>query len=225
MPTEPRSGSVHHSVPVHVVSILKIDANSVYRVRLLAYTSRGTFYHWTPVPGRKGKERSRLCSNDPATCPNHKLERYWHSYQCVEVLGPGGTLWYPMVLEVSEHLELDFRGRACRGQVWDVARPEKKVGKRSAVNGVLIEQRDPALLPAAFDVQPVLRTVYHCDDVPLTQANPLPPRVILAPTPEPAPPPAAAETPPLRESLTEAEREHPPANGKAVHRKSTVRLY
>jgi hypothetical protein len=174
------------------VGLLKIETNQTYRVRFLAYSPKGLFTHWrTKPPG------SIYCEGD--SCSLHKQERFWKSYQCVELLGANGRLWYPTVLEVTEHLELDFRGLTARGQVWDITRPARRKGKRASLTGVFVETRNVATLRPPFDVVPILRTVFHRDMVEQTVLNPLPSRTLLEPSEEEPGPvegaPDAQETP------------------------------
>lgn len=166
---------------LQAVSLLKLWGTTVYNVRLLSYSPLGLFTHW--IPG-KPKGHSELCTCDTGHCEFAKFDRLWKSYQPVEVLNPTGTLWQAHVLEVSEHLELDMRTIAVRGQVWHIGRRAGRAGKQAPIDGFLYQVRDASKLREPFDVTLVMRTVYHTDVFVQTVPNPLPPRLMLEPVEE-----------------------------------------
>jgi hypothetical protein len=164
--------------PVNV-RILRIDKGRSFVVRFLAYNPYGLYVHWR---GSEKSGRSVYCCGVDLGCPCHKQERFWRGYAPVEVQSPSGTLWYPTVLEISEAMELDFRGTAERGTVWQVERLSRRAGRRSGLKATLLGRRDPSKLRSPFDVLPILRTCYHAEEISLVHLNPAPPRVLLEPT-------------------------------------------
>jgi len=94
--------------------------------------------------------------------------------------------WQPAVLEVTEALEERLRGRELRGETWSMHRTEIK-GKSSPVVGTFCEKGDTHELREAFELEPILRRLFHVASLKLGTRNPLPPRLMLAPTQGKAP--------------------------------------
>lgn len=124
----------------------------------------------------------------PGECPSseHRLPTMWKGYAAVERWDPALRLWVPEVLEITECLEEDLRGQQLRGQVWLLARRQEK-GEPPACFGTFCEQVNPDSLRAAFLVVPVLKRLWHRDEVKLNKANPLPERIKLDPVAGDAP--------------------------------------
>jgi len=59
--------------------------------------------------------------------------------------------WVPVVLEVTERLEQDLRGRVARGQLWKISRGPKDGNKRIPLRGVMGQQQRPEMTPVAID--------------------------------------------------------------------------
>jgi hypothetical protein len=163
-----------HADPEIVLRILRIAKETQWIVRMLPRQYGGLFVHY--------KGRSIYCPG-PDECQNHKLDRCWKGYCACESWDRVDSLWIPWVLEITESLELDFRGKFDAGQVWLLSREADRVRKKpSPVVGRLLEERDPATFPAPFDIRPVLMHFYHTNSVQLNQKNPLPERTILLPS-------------------------------------------
>lgn len=124
--------------------------------------------------------RSRLCGGDECDAALHKSDRVWKGYAAVELYIQERKKWSPVVLEITENLELDFRGMYTRGQVWELWADPKVKNKNSPVYGKFMEQREESTFPAAFDYVPCLRAMYHVDRIDLSILNPCPPRVIVS---------------------------------------------
>lgn len=163
--------------------ILRIERGTSTVVRTLGESYRGCFVHWNG-------ERNEYCPGE-SDCPPrlHKPDNtIWKGYVAVEQWRQDLNRWLPTLLEITEGLELDFRGRFDRGQVWELSRaPQQKKKKATAVRGVLLETRDESTFPPAFDFRPHLVSVYHVNPVLLLHDNPMPPRMLLEPS-EGAPP-------------------------------------
>lgn len=168
------------SLPVVAIKVLRIEPGHTAYVRTLSTEYGGIMTHWF-------KGRSHFCCGANCDATMHKTKRYWKGYTPVELYSEADGLWYPWVLEITEHLELDFRGRFDRGQVWELFRYEAKtIGE--PVRGVLHETVDLDKLRPAFDIVPILKTMYHwLEPMPITVKNPLPGRTIAEPTQGDAP--------------------------------------
>jgi hypothetical protein len=106
----------------------------------------------------------------------------WKGYFPAEVYERESASWIPWVFELTEASEVDVRGRFARGQCWFFVR-EKRPGRGgSPVVARFGKQLDTELLRPAFDIWPVLRTVYGVQTFDLLIANPTPDRVFLAPS-------------------------------------------
>lgn len=169
---EPPEGG---SGPWCAVEVLRIETGQTYGVRLLSPAYVGLMGHWYP----KGKGHTVYCRGDDCPRHFHSLPRIWKGYGAVEVWQRDGNLWLPMLLELTENVELDFRGRWRRGQVWQVSKPASKKGKRGGVQAVWIRDDDAAKIPPAFEIVPVLQHLYREDAFDLTARNPLRPRVMV----------------------------------------------
>lgn len=152
--------------------ILSIEVGTDYHVRLLSEAYGGLFTHYA--------RKSFLCTGEK-DCPSHihKYEKIWKGYAAVDIWLKERKVWLPFVLEISEHLELDFRGLWKRGQVWEIWRDHPVAKKPSPVQAKLQEEREPDRVPKAFDFVSVLKTRYHTSYIDLTAKNPLPPRVFV----------------------------------------------
>ena len=96
--------------------------------------------------------------------------------------------WVPVVLEVTERLEQDLRGRVARGQLWKISRGPKDGNKRIPLRGVMGQQQRPEMTPVAIDVYPKLRNdIFRNQEVTLDQENPLPDLVVVVPLELPPP--------------------------------------
>ena len=98
----------------------------------------------------------------------------WKGYICSELYFEGANHWLPIVLELTENLELDFRDRAKRGQVWRVWRLPIGKKHKSACQASLVEEQEPADWPQPFDFRSVLRHLYHVERLPESVTNPTP---------------------------------------------------
>jgi hypothetical protein len=183
----------------HAVEVLRIKGMDPYLVRFLSPTYGGCFVHWE-------RDRSRYCRGADCPAARHRLDRQWKGYAAIEVYLEASELWCPAVLEISEHLELDLRGVCLRGQMWSVFREKGTKKKPGKVHGRILDVAVDPDLPDPFDVVPVLRNLFHEDDVVLNVANPLVGRPIVQAR-NAAKPPTVAKTPELLEPMSAEERE------------------
>lgn len=166
--------------PQYALHVFRLDFDQTVVVRLLEDHFRGCMTHWH-------RDRGHYCKGPDCPPQIHKLADQWKGYLAAEAYDQRSNLWYPIVLEATENLELDFRRRSKRGQVWKIWRDPKVKGKPAKLHGELLETLDPKLMPACFDVLPVVRSMYHVYDLVLNVKNPLPDRTFVEPSAGPAP--------------------------------------
>jgi hypothetical protein len=92
------------------------------------------------------------------------------------------AVWFTAVFEISEHCELDFRGRWKRGQLWNVKREPQTGRHKSPVCARLESEVHFGGLPLPFDFVPLLRTLYHVASINGWCKNPMPARIMVEPT-------------------------------------------
>lgn len=162
--------------------------------RLVSPWADGLFTHWI-------RGRSEYCPGQNL-CPgaHHSKERVWKGYSFGHLWLPALKKWKPAILEVTEALELDFRGRYAPGQVWELTRKKDDGDKHWPVEGALREEPNGRELRCE-DYVAILRTMYHAPGLVLDQVNPMPPRVYVdLIEPEPL---ASAAAPDLAKELQE----------------------
>ena len=159
--------------PPYVLRVFRVEAGQAHIVRTCSPHYSGLFTHWT-------RGRSVYCIGADCPSPMHRAGKIWKGYVYSELWLIKEKLWAPIVLEISEHLELDFRHLYARGQLWEIFRGANVRGKQTPVQGKLLEEHDPEKFPPGRDCLPVLRYLYHCDSLVLGEKNPLPDRVIVS---------------------------------------------
>lgn len=171
-PLTPNGGS-------YVLRVLRIDPGQVMVVRSLDDELSGLASHYV-------RGRSLWC--EPGNCPAslHKEPRYWKGYSPVEVWYEKPGVWAPFVLEVTEALELDFRGKWRRGQLWELERLPVTKQSKPPVTGTMIEERDPESFPPAFEIGPTVKRLYHAE-VTFGIKSWIPDRTIVSPTKDAGP--------------------------------------
>jgi len=201
MPDDTTLSGASDRLPVLPIRIFRLEPGASAFVRLLSPRYGGLFTHW------KGG-RSIYCAGEDCPAALHSTEKFWKGYGAVEAWCPIKNLWYPAVFELTEHLELDFRGQWERGQVWEVQRVKHKQAKREPIRADLQELLDANTLPADFDFLVVLKRMYHRERIDLGSKNPLPPKICLPPSvglppqklcPKPPAAPLIGKTPSLLE--------------------------
>ena len=161
--------------PAVRLEVLRVRSGHSAIVRFLSERYVGFKTHWK-------KPRSQCCYGDACPPDRHKCDVTWKGYCAGEEWKPALELWVPYVLEISENLELDFRGVFGRGQTWEIWKERTVKGESEPVQGKLLESLDPATLPKEFDFLPVVCALYHVNILPAFCANPQAPRVFLEPS-------------------------------------------
>jgi hypothetical protein len=175
-----------------VVDVFRIAAGSSTYVRTLSpavgLSVDGLLTHHV-------RERSEYCAGNQCDPALHRVKSQWKGYFAAEVWQDDARFWRPVAFEVTEALELDFRRRYQRGQLWQVERGKKlKKNAQPAVRAKFIETLEPSDLRPAFNFLPVLCVLYHAN-VTLGVKSPVPDRVVLDVSDSAPPSPiAAAET-------------------------------
>jgi hypothetical protein len=161
-----------------VLRVERVHDGQTMIVRTLSDTYGGLLTHGSFV---KGKWQSTYC--DPGSCCVGRVrdKRFWYGYAACQWWKEDCRKWFPIVLEITEALELDLRDVYKRGQIWELFRPAKQKNKQLPTTGRLVRQDEPETLPAGFDVRAALYSVYHVFNIPLDVPNPHPKRVLLEP--------------------------------------------
>lgn len=165
-------------LPVRVIEIA--EGGAVF-FRGLSACYRGLLTHFIKGQG------TQYCRKELCPAPWHKERLIWKGYLSGETHNFSAERWEPGVLELTESLELDFRGIYCRGQVWEIKRGIKVGRTNPPLVGRLHEQLNEKNLPPAFDYMPVLHHLYRVAPLDLTAKNPLPPRMLIAYSKDAAP--------------------------------------
>lgn len=159
-------------LPSYPLRVFRVAPGARHFVRTLSARYYGLFTHFL-------RGRSLYCEGDECLPAIHRTTRYWKGYFAGEVYSKKDQLWLPVVLEITEHLELDLRHRFARGQVWDMSRLPESKKKREPVQGTLLETLDERAVPPAFSIVECLQHLYHRTDLDLNARNPLPDRVVV----------------------------------------------
>lgn len=162
------------------VKVERVELNDSKIVRCLSDTIGGCFTHYF-------RGRSQFCHGKDCNPLMHKTDATWKGYIAAEWYIEQLAAWRPIVMEITEHAELDMRGLYRRGQIWNFYRPSDASKKNPPTFAALLEERSPESMPPAFDILPVLQTLYHTMNIDLGVLNPLPPRVLLYDSADPPP--------------------------------------
>ena len=168
-------------LPIYPVRVHRIEHGTRQFIRMLSASYGGLFVHWEKPTG-KAQGRSHYCPGVEAGCQRHKLELTWKGYTAAEVWDEIKQLWFPVTLELTEMLEVDLRDVYKRGQLWELTRGLKSKKGYAPIKATLLEEVPLNKLPAEFDYLPVLLHLYHRSELNIRQANPLPGRVVVAPS-------------------------------------------
>lgn len=152
--------------------VFRVAPGTSILVRTLASSYKGFLTHYY-------RGRSRVCLANECDVNYHKIPTDWKGYTPVEIWEGTKAKWFPVVLEITEHLELDFRHLFQRGQIWEVYREIVGAKKGTPVCGKLMEELDPKRLPPAFDVIRTVRSMYKCHVATLHLDSPLPDRILM----------------------------------------------
>jgi hypothetical protein len=166
----------------YALRLTRIKEGQSLTFRMLSAVYGGILTHWW-------RGRSQYCPGRE-DCPVaiHRLQPQWRGYCAAELWHLQSGMWYPCALEISEHAELDLRGRFQRGQIWTFSRAADQDGKPQPIVAKYIAPVSDSRLPDAFDFKDVVRNVYHCPGMKFDAPNPLPPRILAAPSAGQPPP-------------------------------------
>lgn len=174
--------------PQHV-ALMAVPKEGRATVRLLG-PCVGILTHWS-------KKRPIACPGANA-CPSlvHRLSTVWKGYCAAEVWrDTPERVWYPTVLEITERLWEVMSPHQLRGTVWELFRTVGDHG-RIEVSGRLLDLVDPRTLRDDVRIEPVVSRVYRTMEIGWGATPVLPPRQLLAPVADAAPPTASAALPP-----------------------------
>lgn len=183
----------------HVVRVMGVPRAGGVCV-VFAGPVTGILTHWH-------QGRSTGCPG-AAKCPPsvHRGRTIWKGYAPVRAWSASAEKWLPAVLEITECLEEQLRGRRLVGEMWHLVRATG--AKKSAqVSGVYYATRDEPGLVQGFDILPVVQRLYHSTDLEIGVPNPLPKKVSVVEVACEGPRIADEEIPHLAGVPTEAQRE------------------
>jgi hypothetical protein len=165
----------------YALRVVRLKPGDVLCFRMLSEAYSGLMTHW--IAGR-----GQYCPG-PERCPRgtHNRDTIWKGYCAAELWCPVRKLWFPCVPEFTEYCELDLRDRYQRGQVWELRRDKKTDDKQPPIIATLTEFYDPTKLQRAFDVLPIVATMYHVSQIQLGVDNPMPGKVLVNPVEGPPP--------------------------------------
>jgi hypothetical protein len=181
-------GPESERLPTHRLRVFRVCPGVQVIARTLSPSYKGCFTHWS-------RKKSILCLGSECNPADHKTQKLWKGYALVELYDQVAAHWLPTVLEISEHLELDLRGKYKRGQVWEFSREKEQGKKVTPVMGRLLEQRDPDTFPREFSFVSVLQHLYHAETIDLSCHNPLPDRILVTHSEGAPPPQPSGESP------------------------------
>ena len=123
----PNSGQ-NPDPPSFALRVFRVSAGETAILRMVSAGYSGLFTHWV-------RGRSIYCPGDSCSTATHRAGRIWKGYLFAEQWINPSKLWAPVVLEISEHLELDFRHIYARGQIWELSRKEMFGGNKFPSSG------------------------------------------------------------------------------------------
>jgi hypothetical protein len=168
-PSVPNSASQGEEFALRV---LRVEAAETLTVVFRTASVTGCFTHFV-------KGRSRYCDPDVCKWGCPRLERTWKGYDLVDCFEPRSSMWVPWVLEITEHLELDLRGRYARGHSWQLARAAEAKDHRSPVVGKFLGVVPADRVQPTVNFDAVLRTLFHVERISLDVRNPMPDRILV----------------------------------------------
>lgn len=172
-PSQPPSAG---QVQLHTVRIESAVEGIVKVVRALSRSYGGLFTH-------RVKGRPVYCQGRECNPQHHRGDRFWRGYFAAELFDAEKRLWLPCVWELTQNSECDIRERYKRGLVWEMVRKDIGTSKNPPATCTLYGSYPESVLPAEFDYRVVLQRCYNLAGLDLSQKNPMPPRLVLLPSP------------------------------------------
>lgn len=176
MSTQTASGEQSVRTEGYSLRVLRVEPGQALTVRFLSDSYGGLLTHWV-------RGRSVYCpGKEECNSVNHRMPTYWKGYISTELWSQTDKLWFPNVLELTEHSELDIRKLAKRGQVWMFSRAPQKGNQRTPVAARFLELRDASKWPSAHDYRPILHSLYHAEGIKANISNPMPAKITVQPS-------------------------------------------
>src|SRR5258706_5040571 len=166
----------------YALRIVGVKEGEAKFVRMIASSYGGCMTHWNGA-------RSIWCPGEKCRASQHGKAVQWKGYTAAEMYDQALGLWAPIAFEMTENLEVDFRGLFARGQVWLVTREKPTDAKKPKCRGELHETVPESELVEPFEVLNCVRATYHAYDLLLNVRNPMPARTLVSAVP--GAPPAA----------------------------------
>lgn len=182
-----RGTSLPHNprLPLYPLRLLRLEPGETFEVWITHHIDGGR------IKGlfiRHIERQSNIISPEDAKERVRGRPGVWKGYVSGLVWRAPEKKWVPVVIEVTERSEQDFRGKVARGQVWTLSKAPYVKGKNQPLRARYLETRPEADTPPALDVIPKLRNdIFRQEHIPLTSDNPLPDLVVVAPVESAAP--------------------------------------
>lgn len=178
---------------MRTVRIERVKANT-HRLVIFLAGYDGMLQHF-----KSRKEGSFACPGVETCNPAvHRYRTLWKGYAPALVWVPADGVYIFGVVEITESLEHTLRGRALRGELWSLTRPQPTADPApvlgSFVEAVSVE------LPPPFDIKPIVQNVYGAKSILWGIANPVSPPLEM---------PAVELPPPLADQVHAIESEAP----------------
>lgn len=161
--------------PHYSLFVFRVEKDETPIIRILSSSYGGCFVHYM-------KGGSKYCKGDQCPSKYHSIERQWKGYASVELYEQVTKLWAPVVLEITENMELDFRDRFARGQVWHLSNRKEEGDKNYMARAELLETHPVESFPQPYPIKAVLLRLYHVETIELNKTNPMPPRIMVSPS-------------------------------------------
>ena len=133
-------------------------------------------------------KRSFPCDGESCLRCKKSFDVVWKGYAAVLLWDKAAKQWWPTVLEVTESLELDLRGRVQHSGMWEITRAvATKPGRHPPIVGHEMKRGPAPLLCPTFDLLPAVHWLYHDYEIKVALPSPIPGRatvsMVVAPSP------------------------------------------
>ena len=112
-------GAAKASACLSAVRVQRVEKDSLLIARMLSEKIGGCNTHYV-----HNRSRNRAPSHRPSPT-YHRSETVWKGYVAAEIWRCATDDWLPVVLELTEHVELDMRDVYARGQLWELRRGQR----------------------------------------------------------------------------------------------------
>lgn len=205
-------------LPEYGLKVFRLKGGCSAHVRLIGVSYGGLIQHYSQ------KTKGIYCRGDECPPADHRIPWQYRGYTAAEYYNQLRKQWIPVVLEMTELLELTMRPIFRRGQIWLLTKGPDVARRRGKLSGQLLENVAENTLREPFDILPPLRSMYRVLDLVLDKLNPIPLPAYLEPSGDPAPGSltrdgngTTIDPGTFKRLMAERMPGHATGNGKAVH--------